>query len=171
MTKVNLLDLLMPPAAVWLLVGSLMLAGLLGCVLPVLPGTPLIFAAAVLNKVLLPQYLSWWVIGLLGAITLLSIVLELLLPALGSKKLGATNWGIFGASAGALIGLFFGPLGLIAGVFLGAVLAELILAKQALTPAAWAGLGATAGLLVSMAGKILVAGMMITLFLADCFLF
>lgn len=161
----------MPPFAVWLLVSFLMLAGLFGCVLPGLPGTPLIFAAAVLHKVLLPQYLSWWVIALLGALTLLSIGLELLLPALGSKKLGATNWGIFGASVGALIGIFFGPFGLLAGVFLGAVLAELVFAKQALIPAAWAGVGATAGMMVSVAGKVVLALTMLTLFAVDCLFF
>lgn len=159
----------MSPGIVWLLTVLLLFLGLLGSVIPGLPGAPLIFAAAVWHEFFLPQYLSGWTLVLLGLLACLSAVLDLLLSAAGGRRMGATYWGVLGAGLGAAAGIFFGPPGLFGGAVGGAVIAELLLAKQPLKLAAWAGLGAGLGLLVSTAAKAALALFMVGWFLADCF--
>lgn len=160
----------MSPAIVWLLTAALLLLGLLGSVVPGLPGAPVIFAAAVWHELFLPQYLSGPTLALLGLLACLSAALDLLLSAAGGRRMGATYWGVMGAGLGAMVGIFFGPLGLFAGAVGGAAAAELLLAGKPINLAARAGLGAGLGLLVSTAAKALLALFMVGLFLADCFL-
>ena len=61
---------------IWCLTVVLMLGGLVGVVVPLLPGTTLILLAAVLHKLLLPASLTWLTIGLIGALWLISIVTD-----------------------------------------------------------------------------------------------
>lgn len=158
------------PMLVWTAAALLLVAGLAGAVLPILPGGPLILAAAVLHKAFLPSYLSWWTVVILALLAAASMVMDAALAAAGGRRLGATAWGILGAGVGATVGMFFGPLGMLAGAVAGAVAAEVGLAGRALAPAARAGAGAALGLLASVAAKGITATAMILLFLFDCFL-
>ncbi|MBI5202523.1 MAG: DUF456 domain-containing protein [Elusimicrobia bacterium] len=159
----------MPEVLVWILAVLLIALGLAGAILPGLPGAPLILLAAVVHKVFLPAYLSWWIVGALAFLAILSIVLDAALAAAGGKKFGASNWGVLGAGLGATAGIFFGPLGLIGGAIAGAVILEVGVAGKQLEPALKAGAGAALGILASTAGKAAVALLMAALFALDCF--
>ncbi len=65
----------MPEPLTWTLAVALILLGIAGSVLPGLPGAPLILLAAVIHKVYLPPYLSWWVVAALAALFVLDCLL------------------------------------------------------------------------------------------------
>src|SRR6185503_7284049 len=94
----------------WIVVIVVFAAGLIGTVLPVIPGTTIILAAAIVHRVMVgpEKSVGWSVIGLLVLLTLASYLLDFLGSYYGAKYFGATRWGMFGAVIGALVGLFFG---------------------------------------------------------------
>lgn len=109
----------------------LLILGLLGSVLPVLPG-PILGYAALLILMLLPepvftsQFLIIWAV-----VTILVTLLDYVVPVYGTKRLGGSKSGVNGSVIGVVIGfIFLGPLGLIIGPFLGAYIGELIAGKQ-----------------------------------------
>ena len=133
---------------------AIMCVGLAGCILPGLPGTPIILAAAIGHKLYFQQTgVGWLIMTLLVTVTLFSIAVDYLASMLGAKKLGATWRGAVGAGVGALIGLFFGPVGLLLGPFLGAVAFEMVGGRN-LNESSRAGLGAVLGLLAGAVGKL-----------------
>jgi uncharacterized protein YqgC (DUF456 family) len=101
------------PALWWSITLLLMFVGLVGTVLPLLPGTTIILAAAILHHFMLgtAESVGWWTIGGLTVLTLLSYALELISGTLGAKWFGATRWGALGGILGAIVGLFFGSSG------------------------------------------------------------
>ncbi len=149
-----------------ILTGALMVAGALGTLLPFLPGCPLIFAGALLYAWHTGfAVVSWKILFVLLALTLLSEVLEKVAALIGAKRYGASRWGLIGALLGGIGGVILaGPLGLIFGPFLGAVVLEL-LHGRALTGAFRAGFGALIGMLGGVLGKLLIALIMIGVFL------
>ena len=131
-----------------------MLVGTIGTVLPVLPGTPVLVVAALGHKLWFgDQGAAWWVIAVLVAIMLFSILLDYLATVVGAKKLGATWRGMTGAILGGLIGLFFSLPGILLGPFVGALLGE-SLGGRNWKESSKAGLGATIGLLAGAVGKV-----------------
>ncbi len=146
---------------------SIMLCGTVGSVLPALPGTPLLVVAAIGHRLYFgPQGASTWVLLVLLVLMIGSMVLDYFATVLGAKKLGATWRGALGAILGGLIGLFFSLPGIILGPFIGAMLLELAGGRE-FKPSARAGLGATLGLVLSSAGKLLICLLMISLFAAN----
>jgi uncharacterized protein YqgC (DUF456 family) len=131
-----------------------MLVGTIGTVLPVLPGTPVLVVAALGHKLWFgDQGAAWWIIAVLVAIMLFSIVLDYLATVVGAQKLGATWLGMTGAILGGLIGLFFSLPGILLGPFVGALLLE-ALGGRGWKESSKAGLGATIGLLAGAVGKV-----------------
>jgi uncharacterized protein len=142
----------------------LMLVGLLGAVLPGLPGTPVVLAAAVIHRLVFAERgASWWVLGLLALLTAFSLVLDFLASTYGAKKLGATWRGAVGAALGAVFGLFWMPFGLLLGPLLGATLFELTAGRE-WREAGKAGVGAALGVLAGTLGKVACGIAMIALF-------
>jgi uncharacterized protein YqgC (DUF456 family) len=147
-----------------------MLAGLGGSIVPVLPGTPLVLAAAVGHRLYFGHAsVSNLVLGILVALTLISLLFDFLAGMLGAKKFGATWRGMTGAVIGGMIGLFFSLPGMILGPFLGAMLFEMLGAKE-FKKAAHAGLGATVGLLLGIVGKFSICVVMMILFATNVIL-
>jgi uncharacterized protein len=141
-----------------------MLFGLVGSVVPALPGTPVVLLAAIVHRLYFgAASANNWVLAGLVALTGLSFLFDYLASMFGAKKLGATRKGVFGAVIGGLVGLFFGFPGIILGPFLGALLLEMAGGRE-LKPAARAGLGALLGLLAGAVGKIAICIAMIGLF-------
>src|SRR5215467_4121221 len=91
----------------WSVTLVLMAIGLLGTVLPVLPGPALIFGAAVVHRLMLgpEKGLGWPGLLVLFVLCLTTIAIDFLGGCFGARKFGATRWGTWGAIAGALIGL------------------------------------------------------------------
>ena len=140
----------------------LMLAGLAGTVIPLIPGTVLILAGAVLHRIALgaEQSVGWGTLAALTFLMLLSQALELLSGSLGAKYFGATRWGAIGGILGGIVGLFFGLVGLIAGPLLGVLIGELLGGQQIL-PATRSTWGTLLGTTAGMVGKVLIAILMI----------
>ncbi len=101
----------------WFITIVLFAVGLIGTIAPVLPGTTIILAAAVIHRIMLgpEKSVGWKTIVVLVLLTLLSYVFDFLGSYFGAKYFGATRWGAFGAIVGALIGVFFGIIGLFVG--------------------------------------------------------
>lgn len=109
-----------------------MLVGLIGSVLPALPGVTLIFISALVYAFFTGfEVVGGWVIALIGLFAALALVADFVGTAYGARRFGASNWGTAGGAIGGLVGtlagaLFFGVgalfgliLGSIGGVFLG----------------------------------------------------
>ncbi|MCC7374887.1 MAG: DUF456 family protein [Verrucomicrobiales bacterium] len=149
---------------------TLMGVGVVGSVLPGLPGTPLIFAAAVAHRWLVGPGTGapWWVLLVLGVLAVISIAADVLSTYLGARTLGATRRGTVGAILGGLVGLFLGPAGILAGPFLGAFLFEWTGGRQ-WRESAKAGAGATVGVVAGAIGKVSCSVAMILLFAVSIF--
>jgi uncharacterized protein YqgC (DUF456 family) len=147
-----------------------MLAGLIGSLLPVLPGTPLVLVAAIGHRLYFGQAsVSNLVLGILVTLTLISVLFDFLAGMLGARRFGATWRGMTGAVVGGVIGLFFNLPGIILGPFLGAMLFEMLGDKE-FKQAVRAGLGATVGLLLGIVGKFSISVVMIILFATNVIL-
>ncbi len=132
-----------------------MAVGLIGTVLPVIPGTTIILAAAVIHRVMVGAQFgaSWWCIGGLVLLTLISYALDLASGYFGAKYFGATKWGVIGAMIGVIVGLFTGFVTLLFAPVIGAIIGEVIAGKR-LVSAGKAGWGTLLGNLAGMVGKL-----------------
>ena len=150
----------------WLFAIVLFAVGLVGTVVPILPGTTIILAGAVIHRMMLgpEKSIGWPTIGVLVLLTLATYALDFLGSYFGAKYFGATKWGTFGAIIGALIGLFFGIIGLFVGPVIGAITGEFVAGKRMIA-AGKAGWGSLLGNLAGMIGKLVIALAMITIFL------
>jgi uncharacterized protein YqgC (DUF456 family) len=150
----------------WLLATVLVLAGLLGLLLPVLPGAPLVFAGLLVAAWAEDfAYVGTPTLTLLAVLALLTYAVDFAATALGAKRFGASKRAVIGAAVGALVGLLFGLPGILLGPFIGAMIGELT-AQRGLGDAGRAGLGATIGLVLGAAGKLAIAFSMLGLFAA-----
>lgn len=145
---------------------ALMLIGLIGSVLPFIPGSPLILLGAFIYAWYTDfLVVTWGTLVILLLLTVLSQILDYLASILGAKKFGASRWGMSGAFLGGIIGLFSGGiLGILIGPFIGALLLEL-LHGQDLPASLKIGLGTLVGFLGGAIGKIIIALTMIGIFL------
>jgi hypothetical protein len=144
-----------------------MMVGLLGAVVPGLPGPPLIFAAALCHRLVLgPRGSPWPVVIVLAVLMVFSLGLDFLATSYGAKKLGATWRGAVGAALGAMFGLFWAPVGLVVGPLVGAMVLEM-LAGRHWREAGKAGVGAVLGLLAGTVGKVACSIAMIGLFAGE----
>lgn len=139
--------------------------GLLGSVLPALPGTPLSWIGLLL--LYLTDYIetNYWVLGITLLITIVVSVLDYTIPAQGTKKFGGTKYGVWGTNIGLIVGLFFPPIGFIIGLFLGAFIGELIYNSKDKNAALKAAFGAFLGFLVSSFMKFMVCFSFLILFI------
>ena len=107
--------------------------------------------------------IGWITLTVLGVLTGLAILVDLLAGLLGAKRVGASGWALFGAGAGTVVGLFFGIIGLILGPFAGAVLGELI-AGSTLRRSTTVGVGAWLGFVFGTLAKIALCFTMLGVF-------
>jgi hypothetical protein len=132
------------------------IVGILGSLLPVLPGPPVSYAGILLlHFSKYAQYGSRFLI-LFGALTAIVAVLDYVVPVWGTKKFGGSKYGTWGAALGVLIGVFFGPFGIIIGPFLGAVTGEIIYGKKS-NEAFRAGLGSFIGFVTGTLMKLVLS--------------
>ena len=155
----------------WVLAVALVLVGLVGVVLPALPGTILIFAGLVLaawaDHFTRVGGLTLAIIGVIGAA---SYGVDFVAAALGARHLGASPRAMAGAALGTIAGLFFGLPGIIIGPFAGAVIGELTVNRD-FKSAGRAGVAAWIGFVIGMAVKVGMAFLMLAIFAAAFFAF
>lgn len=164
-----------------IILGSIcLLLGIVGCVVPVIPGVPLAYLGLLCAHWTDRAQLSWQELVIWGVITVVVQLLDYIVPAWGTKKLGGSKWGVWGSVLGLLIGLFFGLPGIIIGPFVGAVVFELIYFNfhpkqknidmphnQKFKTALISGLGSFLGLLVGTILKLICCGGMIIYFIKE----
>lgn len=144
--------------------GLLVLVGVAGTVLPALPGLPLVFAGMLLAAWAGDfQQVGPAMLVVLGLLTVLSLGIDFMATALGARRVGASKLALIGALVGTFAGLFFGPVGLLAGPFVGALAGELMHGRE-VGQATRVGFGTWLGILLGTALKIGVAFGMLGLF-------
>jgi uncharacterized protein len=104
----------------------LMILGIIGCLVPVLPGPPFSFLGIILLHLSRFGHFTNPVLWTLGGITIVVTILDYFVPVWGTKKLGGSKYGTRGATVGLIIGLFLGPLGIVLGPLIGAFVGEMI---------------------------------------------
>jgi uncharacterized protein YqgC (DUF456 family) len=145
----------------WLLAGLVVIAGLAGTVIPALPGVPLVFAGLFLGAWIGNfETIGWITVGVLAMLAIVAWAVDFLAGALGAKYLGASSRAFWGATFGAIVGIFFGLPGIVLGPFIGAVLGELSVGSD-LLQSGRSGLGAWLGMVVATAAKLAIAFLMI----------
>lgn len=133
--------------------GVVLLAlGFVGCVVPVLPG-PVLAYGGLLALVPTERCPSTAVLVTMGAVVAVVTVADYVVPALGAKRFNCSRWGTFGCFVGTVVGIFFVPVGLLLGPFLGAAIGELVAGKQ-VAAAVRGGFGALLGFLTGVFLKI-----------------
>jgi uncharacterized protein len=148
----------------WVATALLVGLGLVGLVLPGIPGAPLILLGLILGAWAENfTYVGLWTILLLTVLAGLTYGVDFWATMVGAKKFGASKRAVIGALVGAVAGLFLGMPGVIFGPFIGAVIGELS-ARRDLQQATRAGIGATIGLVLGAALKIAMALAMIGIF-------
>ncbi len=149
----------------WLLAALTVIAGLAGTVVPALPGVPLVFAGLFIGAWIDNfEIVGWGTIGILAVLAAIAWIVDFVAGALGARYMGASARSFWGATIGAIVGLFFGIPGLLLGPFLGAVIGELSGGRD-LVRSGRAGVGAWLGIVVATAVKLAIAFLMIGLFL------
>jgi uncharacterized protein YqgC (DUF456 family) len=131
----------------------LMILGIIGCLVPVLPGPPFSFLGIIFLHLTKFGHFTNIALITMGGIALVVTILDYVVPVWGTKKFGGSKYGIRGATIGLVIGLFLGPLGLIIGPLLGAFAGELIF-KDDINYALKAGFGSLLGFLTGIGLKL-----------------
>ncbi len=131
----------------------LMLLGIIGCLVPVLPGPPISYIGVLLLHVTRFAHFSSTMLITLGALALVVTLIDYIVPVWGTKQFGGSKYGIRGATVGLIIGLFLGPAGIIVGPFIGAFVGELIF-KDDIRYALKAGFGSLLGFLTGIGLKL-----------------
>jgi len=148
----------------WILGALLVIGGLVGTILPALPGVPMVFAGLLLGAWASDfEPVGAGTVAVLGALAALAWLIDFLAAAMGAQRLGASPRAFWGAMFGAIVGMFFGLPGIILGPFVGAVVAELS-SGRTVGDAGRAGLGAWIGTVVGTAAKLAIAFTMLGIF-------
>lgn len=139
-----------------------MILGIIGCLVPVLPGPPLSFLGLLLLHFSRFGDYSQSTLITLGVIAVVVSILDFIVPVWGTKRFGGSKYGTRGATVGLIIGLFLGPMGIIIGPLIGAFVGEMIF-KDDINYAVRAGFGSLLGFLTGIGLK-LAASFIITFY-------
>ena len=151
----------------WALAVALIVIGVIGTFLPVLPGAALVFGGMLLAAWIDGfQRVGWITLVILGVLTALVFVVDIVSGFLGAKRVGASKLAIVGAAIGTVVGLFFGIIGVLVAPFIGAVVGEVI-ARGQLAPAARVGVATWVGMLVGTLAKFALVLAMVGVFVAS----
>ena len=154
--------------SVWSLTIALLLVGLVGAVVPFLPGPALILVAGIVHTLLLPTYaMSTTGLVLLVVFFGLAYAVDFFSGMMGARWFGASRWGIAGVLLGGIVGLFFGPIGILVGPLVGGFSFEMLFAKMRLRPAMKSTWGTVVGTTVGLILRIIIAFAMIATVLLD----
>ena len=144
----------------------LMLLGIVGSILPVLPGTPISWLGLLMLYLAPSIKPDWWFLGITLVIAVFIYVMDYIVPAIGTKKFGGSKAGVWGAVLGLVVGLLAPiPFGIIIGPFIGALMGELLVAKKDGYQAFKAAFGSFIGFLASTFMKLMATLIYLILFI------
>lgn len=154
--------------AVVVIVWLIIFVGLIGTIVPGLPGVGLVFGGILAYALYFGvETIGLPILMLLGVAAVFSFVIDLLASLYGASRFGASRSGVAGSALGGLVGLFLLSLpGLFFGVFVGAVVGEYFFAKKKAGDALKAGVGSILGFLAGTVIKLVIAVVMIIIFVA-----
>jgi len=154
----------MPQTLYFILSAIVILAGIAGTIVPVLPGVPLVFAGMLLAAWADHfQHIGAFTLTVLGVLCVLALAIDFVAGLLGAKRVGASSRALWGAMLGTVAGLLFGLAGLLLGPFIGAVVGELSTGRE-LSHATRVGVGAWLGLLFGTLAKLALCFTMLGVF-------
>lgn len=150
---------------------TLIIIGIIGTVLPAIPGLIASYCGLLLYKFGTDNDLSNTYLWIFGGLVLLSMVLNYLIPAKLNRKYGGTRWGSVGSFVGAIIGLFFIPVpfGFLIGMLGGVFIAELIHDKSDSKKAWGSTKGALIGFLYSASFNLIIGFAMLSIVVINLF--
>lgn len=149
----------------WILSAALIVLGLVGTLLPALPGTAFVLGGIVVGAWIDDFTRVGW--GALAVITVMAIaawVLDYVAALLGARRAGASRQAVMGAAIGTVAGIFMGLVGVLFLPLVGAAIGEW-LARRDHQGAVRVGLATWLGLMVGLVAKVVLAFMMIGVFL------
>jgi uncharacterized protein len=156
---------------VWSLTLTLLLVGLLGTVLPLLPGPLLLFIAAGLHTLLRPESgMSFIGLVILAVLLALAVAVDIASGAAGAKWFGASKQGVYGVLIGGLCGLPLGLPGLIVGPIAGGLIGEMVFAKRDWKEGMKSTWGSVLGTGLGMVARLALSVGMIGVFFIDALL-
>ena len=148
----------------WLLAIASMVLGVVGTVLPAIPGPTLVFAGIALAAWIDDfTRISIWIVVVVGVLAALTWVIDIAASMAGAKRVGASPWAIAGAAIGTVAGVFTGFVGLLFMPLVGAAIGE-YLAKRDLIRAGKVGVATWLGMLIGTALKVAIVFAMLGLF-------
>jgi len=148
----------------WVIAVAMIVIGLAGTVLPVLPGAPLIFGGIALAAWIDGfARISVWIVLVLGVLAAIAFAVDYLAAVLGARRAGASRLAVLGAAIGAVVGLFAGLVGVVVLPFVGAVIGEFV-AQRDVWRAGRVGFATWIGLAVGTAVKVAIAFTMVGVF-------
>lgn len=130
------------------------LFGILGSILPALPGPPLAWVGLLLFYFIPGVDFSYWLLGITLFFTLVVSILDYIIPAKGTKKFGGSSYGVWGTNIGLVVGLFIPPFGFLIGPFVGAFIGEIMYNSNNPKGALKAAVGSFVGFLASTFMKV-----------------
>jgi len=152
------------PILLWTLCVLLVVAGLIGSLLPVLPGVPMVFAGLFFGAWAGGfEQVGLWTLTALGLLAVASVGVDFWATATSTRRFGAGRAAVIGATLGLLVGMFFSLPGILIGPFAGAFIGH-ALARGTLMASTRAGVGAWVGILVSSVAKLLIGLLMVGVF-------
>ncbi|MCE1154656.1 MAG: DUF456 domain-containing protein [Bacteroidales bacterium] len=143
----------------------LILAGIAGSLLPVLPGLPLSYLGLLLLHFATDYTFSTLFLVVWAVVILVIQLLDYYVPIWGTRRFGGTKKGVWGSTIGLLVGLFMGPWGIILGPFLGAFIGEQLSHKD-IQQSFQSALGSFIGIVFGAIIKLIAGGMMLYYFIA-----
>jgi uncharacterized protein YqgC (DUF456 family) len=150
--------------ALWILAVVLVVAGVVGTVLPALPGAILVFAGVALAAWIDDfARISGWTLGVLAVLTAIAWIVDYVAGVYGAKKAGASPWALAGAAIGTIVGVFTGLVGLLFMPLAGAAIGEFLARRDALR-AGKVGFATWLGMLAGTVLKVAIAFLMVGIF-------
>ena len=135
--------------------GLLMVVGLIGAVVPILPGPPISYIGLLLLHFTKWADFSSNFLIIMALVAAVVTAIDYFVPIWGTKKFGGSKAGVRGSTIGLIIGVFlFPPFGIIIGPFLGALIAELMLNSDDFNKALRSGIGSLVGFLMGTGLKL-----------------
>lgn len=103
-----------------------MVVGVLGCIVPMIPGPPIAYLGMLCFQLTEMYTFTTGALITWGVVVALSVVLDYIIPIIGTKFFGGSKWGSWGCVIGTFVGLVAGPVGVVVGPFIGALVGELM---------------------------------------------